>query len=152
MCHSAASVLDIISFETWLFNSCLGELISVTLLSRYDGKPEDVLNPKKKQLEKITPVCIPMRLDSVYLFFKNSDKLLFHVFYCLEPILILYVYNYVYANGMFTCNSKHRGCVRVLEVTIVYDLKINCWPYFLQLSKTSHDYDLKRWRLCYSLF
>lgn len=25
---------------------------------RYEGKPEDVLNPKKKQLEKITPVCL----------------------------------------------------------------------------------------------
>lgn len=24
---------------------------------RIDGKPEDVLNPKRKQLEKITPVC-----------------------------------------------------------------------------------------------
>ena len=24
---------------------------------RFEGKPEDVLNPKKKQLEKITPVC-----------------------------------------------------------------------------------------------
>lgn len=23
---------------------------------RHDGKPEDVLNPKKKQLDKITPV------------------------------------------------------------------------------------------------
>ena len=26
-------------------------------MSRNEGKPEDVLNPKKKQLEKITPVC-----------------------------------------------------------------------------------------------
>lgn len=26
-------------------------------LFSHDGKPEDVLNPKKKQLEKITPVC-----------------------------------------------------------------------------------------------
>ena len=26
-------------------------------ISRNEGKPEDVLNPKKKQLEKITPVC-----------------------------------------------------------------------------------------------
>lgn len=30
----------------------------IFLLSRIDGKPEDVLNPKKKQLEKITPVSI----------------------------------------------------------------------------------------------
>jgi|APAra0007618328_1042625.scaffolds.fasta_scaffold09537_2 hypothetical protein len=27
-------------------------------LYRIEGKPEDVLNPKKKQLEKITPVCV----------------------------------------------------------------------------------------------
>lgn len=26
---------------------------------RIDGKPEEVLNPKKKQLDKITPVCNP---------------------------------------------------------------------------------------------
>ena len=31
-------------------------LIIVNVLLRIDGKPEDVLNPKKKQLEKITPV------------------------------------------------------------------------------------------------
>ena len=29
----------------------------VIISFRIDGKPEDVLNPKKKQLEKITPVC-----------------------------------------------------------------------------------------------
>ncbi|EOY20095.1 OB-fold nucleic acid binding domain-containing protein isoform 6 [Theobroma cacao] len=33
-----------------------GEHVS---FSGIDGKPDDVLNPKKKQLEKITPVCFP---------------------------------------------------------------------------------------------
>lgn len=34
----------------WLF------FIKLLFAYRFDGKPEDVLNPKKKQLDKITPV------------------------------------------------------------------------------------------------
>lgn len=34
----------------------VGFIVTVSLISfRHEGKPEDVLNPKKKQLEKITP-------------------------------------------------------------------------------------------------
>lgn len=33
-------------------------IYSYLFLDRYDGKPEDVLNPKKKQLDKITPVGV----------------------------------------------------------------------------------------------
>lgn len=32
-------------------------MLEVCVSFRIDGKPEDVLNPKKKQLDKITPVC-----------------------------------------------------------------------------------------------
>lgn len=38
--------------------------VVLCILSRIDGKPEDVLNPKKKQLEKITPVCICISFTS----------------------------------------------------------------------------------------
>lgn len=43
---------------SYIFRVCNVYLTDLVFLSRIDGKPEDVLNPKKKQLEKITPVCI----------------------------------------------------------------------------------------------
>lgn len=43
---------------SYIFRVCNVYLTDLVFLYRIDGKPEDVLNPKKKQLEKITPVCI----------------------------------------------------------------------------------------------
>ena len=56
--------------ELMVFDECLqvDEIFINSLITlyscamypyRYDGKPEEVLNPKKKQLEKIFPVSIP---------------------------------------------------------------------------------------------
>jgi hypothetical protein len=65
-------------FVCWSYLNSYLTCIICLLSCRFDGKPEDVLNPKKKQLDKITPVSIyqwPILCDAISLrFFPFSDQ------------------------------------------------------------------------------